>query len=82
MNSDEKRDVYTLLEYMEVNTYLDSADSCLLEACCAIEDDDLEMDLEILERMTEYIEHLQIKIGKKTEALLKKNKMDAEGLME
>ena len=80
MNFDEKRDVYTLLEYTETNAYLDSAASCLIEAYCAIEDEDLIMDMEILERINEYIEHLQTKIDEKIIALLEKNKMDAEGM--
>ena len=79
MNLDEKRDMCILLGYAEMNAYLDGAVSCLLDACCRTDDEDLEMDLKILERMTEYIEHLQIKIGEKSIALLKKNKMDEEG---
>ena len=80
MNRDENRDMFTLLEYTKLNAYLDSVVCCLLDACGATGDEDLEMDLKILERIDEYIENLQIKIDEKSIALLEKNKMDAEGM--
>lgn len=78
MEHDEKIDMYTLIELSIVSAHLEQVSDALLNVSCAMYDEFMDTDLEIIDRMQTYIDNLLEKVNNLGEELLNKNGMGME----